>query len=333
MKARQFFRSLIVVSVLAILMIALSLLGPYVIGLAYHMHDMDHVDGLLENILLVCFAQPNVSDWSVLLLVTLPLTMLIWIGIGSAFTLVGSWYKTRRLVRSLLTFASPVSSQPWAHLTRTTDLEGRVDLVMVGRPLAFCYGWLRPRICISSGAVEGLSEPEIAAILLHERYHLRRRDPLKSAISSTLTTVFFFLPVIRALRDQYMVAREIEADAYVLHKSTSNQALLSALCKLILRQRKLSRRREITAGVVATLGSAGTTGTVGTASYSDYINQRLDYLLTGKLPTVLRMAPALLSAFVLLAFIFLALVASWNTAANASWHQAYCTLTMCPMMH
>lgn len=35
-------------------------------------------------------------------------------------------------------------------------VDGRVDFLAVDKPVAFCYGWLRPHILSARGAVEGL---------------------------------------------------------------------------------------------------------------------------------------------------------------------------------
>ena len=42
-------------------------------------------------------------------------------------------------------------------------------------------GSLIPRICLSTGLMALMSEAELEAVLLHERYHLRSRDPLNEA--------------------------------------------------------------------------------------------------------------------------------------------------------
>ncbi len=63
------------------------------------------------------------------------------------------------------------------------DLDGRIDVVTDERPFSFCYWFLRPRICLSTGLVERLDPDELRAVLYHERYHLRQRDPLRQIVA------------------------------------------------------------------------------------------------------------------------------------------------------
>ncbi|MDP8942970.1 MAG: M56 family metallopeptidase, partial [Actinomycetota bacterium] len=68
---------------------------------------------------------------------------------------------------------------------------------------AFCAGFLRPRIYVSSAALERLSDAELAAVLAHERHHLRRRDPLRMLFANVLADALFFLPALHRLADRY----------------------------------------------------------------------------------------------------------------------------------
>ncbi|MCF6390035.1 M56 family metallopeptidase [Mycobacterium sp. MBM] len=48
----------------------------------------------------------------------------------------------------------------------------------VAQPMAYCLPGVRSRVVVSEGALTTLSEPEISAILSHERAHLRARHDL-----------------------------------------------------------------------------------------------------------------------------------------------------------
>ena len=80
-------------------------------------------------------------------------------------------------------------------------------------PLAFCAGWLRPRIFVSRAAVEQLSADELDAVLAHERHHRARRDPLRLAVGRVLCHALFFLPVLRPLHARESEVAELRADA------------------------------------------------------------------------------------------------------------------------
>jgi hypothetical protein len=86
-------------------------------------------------------------------------------------------------------------------------------VIEASTPLAFCAGWLRPRIFVSRAAVEQLSAAELDAVLAHERHHRARRDPLRLAIGRVLCHALFFLPVLRPLQAREGDVAELRADA------------------------------------------------------------------------------------------------------------------------
>jgi len=107
---------------------------------------------------------------------------------------------TRRMLRAL-----PVGGALLDHPS--------VLVVDLAAPLAFCAGWLRPRVYVSTGVLERLSERELRAVLAHEHQHGALRDPLRLAVSQVLWQALFFLPVLRPLHAGYAAAAELTADA------------------------------------------------------------------------------------------------------------------------
>lgn len=79
------------------------------------------------------------------------------------------------------------------------------------RPQAFCAGLARPRIYASVAAM-ALPPEHLRAVLAHERYHLRRRDPLRVLLSRTMGDALFFVPALRRLADRYAALAEVAAD-------------------------------------------------------------------------------------------------------------------------
>lgn len=55
------------------------------------------------------------------------------------------------------------------------------------RPFSFAAGWLRPRIFVSRGLVDALPAARLAAVLEHERAHVRRRDALARMAARALS--------------------------------------------------------------------------------------------------------------------------------------------------
>jgi len=60
---------------------------------------------------------------------------------------------------------------------RHQELSG-ARVLRVREPLAYCLPGLRSRVVLSEGTLAALTEPELAAILRHERAHLRARHDL-----------------------------------------------------------------------------------------------------------------------------------------------------------
>ena len=103
-----------------------------------------------------------------------------------------------------------------------------VSLIEDPRSHAFCAGYLRPRIYLSSGARERLSSAELCAVVAHERHHLRRRDPLRILLARVLADALFFMPVLRSLVDRYRGLSELAADDEAARQAGAG-ALASAL--------------------------------------------------------------------------------------------------------
>jgi BlaR1 peptidase M56 len=152
------------------------------------------------------------------------------ISLGLA-TLFRQLLATAVLIRSLV--ARKVSV-PAAVLTAAAGLglDGRIDVVADGRPFSFCYWFLSPRVCVSTALVRRLDHDELRAVLLHERYHLRHRDPLRLVVARYFAAGLYVVPVVDELLGFYTLQKEIAADeeAVRVHGVAS---LASALYKLL----------------------------------------------------------------------------------------------------
>lgn len=78
--------------------------------------------------------------------------------------------------------------------TTATELAGQpagLRVLAEARPLAYCLpGLLHPRVVLSAGTLSMLSGPEIAAVLAHERAHLRARHDVVLATFDAVHRAF-----------------------------------------------------------------------------------------------------------------------------------------------
>lgn len=96
-------------------------------------------------------------------------------------------------------------------------------------PQAFCSGLLAPRVCLSSGALAALNEPELRAVLVHERHHQRRRDPLRLMLLRVLGHALWCLPGFKVTAERYAALAELAADEAALAETGDNKSLARAL--------------------------------------------------------------------------------------------------------
>lgn len=111
--------------------------------------------------------------------------------------------------------------------------ESAVRVVDSKSLLCFCAGFLSPRIFISRGALQALSGEELLAVIIHERRHQRKRDPLRSALLRGFKHALFFIPIVHYLEKRHAIAKEVAADAEaVAARAHGKIVLASALYKL-----------------------------------------------------------------------------------------------------
>jgi bla regulator protein blaR1 len=155
-------------------------------------------------------------------------------------------------------------------------------------PLAFCAGWLRPRVYVSTGVLARLSDRELQAVLAHEHHHGALRDPLRLAVSRVLSQALFFLPVLRSLHAAYADAAELTADAAALEAVDGATAPLAS----------------------AMLAVGATDGGAVTGISAERVDALLGRPVTWQLPRILLVA-GLLTIAVFVAFV-------WRASASAS---------------
>lgn len=107
-----------------------------------------------------------------------------------------------------------------------------VEVVDHDDPFAFTFGVGAARVAISRGLVEQLEPEELEAVVAHERYHVRARDPRKLVVARAAARTCFFLPAVGHLVARYLAGRELAADRRSL-RDLGRPALAGALFKVV----------------------------------------------------------------------------------------------------
>jgi Zn-dependent protease with chaperone function len=116
--------------------------------------------------------------------------------------------------------------------TLAERLVGRRDgalLLDEAEPLAFCLGFLRPRVYVSTGAVDLLDDRALEAVLAHERHHAARRDPLRFAAARVLEETLFYIPGVGRLARRQHALAELSADEFAAAGPGGRSALALAM--------------------------------------------------------------------------------------------------------
>ncbi|MGB8209448.1 MAG: M56 family metallopeptidase, partial [Mycobacterium sp.] len=100
------------------------------------------------------------------------LTLLIGARLAMAVVRVAITTRRRRAHHRMLVDLLGIASD--AACARERDLR----VLEVAQPLAYCLPGVRSRVVVSEGTLDSLTEAEVAAILSHERAHLRARHDL-----------------------------------------------------------------------------------------------------------------------------------------------------------
>jgi Zn-dependent protease with chaperone function len=99
-------------------------------------------------------------------------------------------------------------------LVAAAHRSGAGEVVCLDDPAAaaFCAGLLRPRVFVTAGMVASLAADELAAVLVHEAEHARRRDPLRRLAARAAADVLFWLPLVGWWSRRRLEDAELAAD-------------------------------------------------------------------------------------------------------------------------
>lgn len=239
MKTDRLYRSVLALFGFVLTCTLVSVVRPFAIRLAPWL-------AICCQTMKMSMGEDQVS-WLALLTQAVLVALLIF-GLGVLAT--RAW-KTYRFVSDLRSASMAEPPARLAQLAAGLGLSPDVLVLATDAPLAFCFGLLRPRICISTGLAETLTDKELKAVLLHEDHHRRHFDPLRGLLTEALAATFFFLPIASELRDWFLTTTELKADRHAA-RVAGRPSLAGALHKIITHPRAIRLSVPGIAGLSAT---------------------------------------------------------------------------------
>lgn len=116
------------------------------------------------------------------------LTLLVGIRLLVAVLRVAVGTRRRRAHHRMLVDLLGTSEDPLPnHIRSRTD---ELRILQVAQPMAYCLPGVRSRVVLSAGMLASLTDTELAAVLSHERAHLRARHDLVLETFTALHTAF-----------------------------------------------------------------------------------------------------------------------------------------------
>jgi beta-lactamase regulating signal transducer with metallopeptidase domain len=139
---------------------------------------------------------------------------LLWIVVGSILALVGARRHRANLarIRGKARKPEPVLATVAARAARLVGLR-RLPRLCVSEAVAgpCVVGVLTPLVVLPSW-MAGIGERALLHVLLHEMAHVKRRDPFRAVVLTTLQIVFWFHPAVWIAASRLRTLRELACD-------------------------------------------------------------------------------------------------------------------------
>lgn len=100
-------------------------------------------------------------------------------------------------------------------------------------PLAITIGLFQPCIIITTGLIRLLDSDELQAVLYHEMFHKKSRDPLRAFVLSLGASMFRYIPIQNWLHQKYRAIQEVLADDFAITQQETTVHLGGALLKML----------------------------------------------------------------------------------------------------
>lgn len=119
-------------------------------------------------------------------------------------------------------------------ISEKLSLQNEIIVIKDDRLLAFCFGFTKQKIYLSTKLIEQLNINELETVIRHEMYHLTNQDIFVMIMARLGELLFPFLPFISDLVAKYAIQREVEADIFAhTNDSTRKKFLVSVLTKFL----------------------------------------------------------------------------------------------------
>ncbi len=158
----------------------------------------------------------------------------LWLGLTGIWSLGIAVSLLRRMRRSRMSFHDSEGTLPPELLAALDDAGVSTDLVRIGSvPAPFVSGRSRPVVVLPERLVSVLSREELAAVLVHEREHLRRRDTLRYELLFWVRALFWFYPPVWWLALRIRQTTEMACDEAVVRAGFSPAAYCRSLARTV----------------------------------------------------------------------------------------------------
>ncbi|MDK3160511.1 M56 family metallopeptidase [Kamptonema cortianum] len=219
--------------------------------------------------LLLCLLLPLYHPEFVTLKLLVVTTLL---AVNTLMTFFLQLWRTLQFTRRMFYFASVKLPSRLQTVVDELGIDSsRMILLPTEEPFALCFGFFRPRICLSMGLMDLLSREQLKAALSHEDYHRRQFDPLRILIGSVLSRTFFFLPISQRLYNHFTINLEMKADQYAI-RQVGKAALAGALHRLLMMPPSTAALLGKTAVVGFTVSAERVAALLGDRSSSDQLS-------------------------------------------------------------
>jgi Zn-dependent protease with chaperone function len=191
-----------------------------------------------------------------------------------ALTIIRQIWKTYQYTQQFFHIAQVSFPSPIQELIANLEIDiSKIILIESSLPIAFCFGFVRPRICVSTGLLDALSTSQLRATLCHEDFHCQRFDPLRILLVEAISTALFFLPVVKEWRSLVKIRLELDADAYAVRK-VGKPALAGALHRLLTHSSKPRPIPQSTVTVGLSANTARIAALLGERETPQHISRR-----------------------------------------------------------